>query len=201
MIPSNKMEEKYGKEVASYRESECLNPLSVFEQYFFSNGSRDENYRTSALNKCLTDRLDFEMTENNKGNILKSFVKVFCPECDIPMEFTGDSHLRCSCGNKIYLGVEDFNFVFSKKEVFKVEALDEVANENRVIVPIKAWINSKDTEGKIVAEVIKINRKFGDKWFVKVNYINNRALTDEKIQNLIDEVVVRLQHEGLESED
>ena len=90
------------------------------------------------------------------------------------------------------LSENKFRMDFSKKEVFKVEELEGEIVEGEIpkkIIPIKAWITKDDIEGKVVAKVGRIGK------LVRVDYLNNRARTDSKIQALIEEISLRLKNE------
>lgn len=203
MLPEKELVKRFEKELEVYKEeSSYINPLEVFESYYFHHVRYDIGYREEALNRCISERVNFSLTENNLGNIMKNFVNIKCPECGNDMEYACNSEYRCKCGNKVELHLDEFMFLFSHTPWFKVEALNRCeGEEGEVTIPIKAWFTEKDTEGQIVAHITKYNKRIGNKWLVRINYFNERARTDEVADKLILEIYHKLQLEGLEKED
>lgn len=198
MMSEKEFAKDYERELGVFREeSSYINPLQVFESYYFKKGGRGNDYRKEAMERCLSERTNFSSTENNMGNIMRDFITIDCPECSKKMAYRGNNEYRCECGNKIQLYLSEFMVEFSKTPLFKVEALNrqEGETEGQVVVPIKAWFNKNDEEGKIVANVTKYNRKIGDKWLVHIDYLHGRATTDEKVEILASEIFEELRNE------
>ena len=202
MMPEKELGKRFKSELEFYREeSSYINPLEVFESYYFHHGRKDMSYRDEALNRCMSERVDFSSTENNRGNIMKEFIIIKCPECGNTMEYAYNSEYKCKCGNKVALHLNDFMFTFTHTPWFKVEALNRCDEEGQVIVPIKAWFTKEDEEGQIIAHITKHNRKIGDKWFVRIDYFNERARTDDVADKLILGIYNELRVEGLEKRE
>lgn len=198
MLSEKEFIREFEREMEVYREtSSYINPLAVFESYYFKKGRRYEDYRDEAMDRCISERVNFSSTENNQRNIMKNFIKIGCPECSEDMTYKGSNDYICSCGNKVQLYVDDFMVEFSKKPWFKVEALNRCEGETKgqLVVLIKAWFKESDLDGEIVAEITKYDRIMGGKWFVRVDYFNNRARTDEKVDEIVSKVYEELRNE------
>lgn len=181
--------QKFSKELEVYKEeSSYINPLEVFESYYFNRKNNDMDYRNKALNRCVEERVDFTLTENNERNIMSKFIKITCPECNESMNYHSNLEYRCICGNKVRLSVDLFETIFSQKPWYNVEAIEGYRDEeDRIVVPIKANYNKDDETGHIVAHVIRHNRKMGDKYIVSVDYLNIRAMNEESADKVIKE--------------
>lgn len=188
--------QRFSKELEVHKEnSSYINPLEVFESYYFNRKNNGMGYRDEALNRCIEERVNFSSTENNERNIMSKFIKITCPECNESMNYHSNLEYKCVCGNKVKLHFDFFETVFSRESWYNVIALKAYKDkEDRVIVPIKASYNKDDEVGHIVAHVIRHNRKMGDKYIVSVDYLNIRAMNEELADKVIMETFEALKN-------
>ena len=122
----NKLREKYPTEVHNYQNNDSINPARLFEHYYFNQPWSEEkkDYRDTAIDKCIEEKLSFESTDNNIFELCKRFVHVTCPICGSVLEGSGGGgtcdnyHIdyRCKCGFKASLNMHTEGISFEFKE-------------------------------------------------------------------------------------
>ena len=100
-----------------------VNPLSVLESFYFGRKT-GISYERKAVDRAVSEKLDFCSTCNSIYTLIKSFVKIKCPMCG--KEMTTNSaggnakeytvHFRCECGTKTNLScpTDGFSVEFVK---------------------------------------------------------------------------------------
>lgn len=118
-----KLIEKYPQEMEIYKKDEDVNPLEVFEQYYFKQKSC-KDYRESAINKCIKEKEDFTSTTNSLFRIAKHFIRITCPTCKKEMKPCGGYgngtmatiNYNCDCGNALQLSMPQNGISISFKD-------------------------------------------------------------------------------------
>ena len=57
-----------------------INPLELAENYFFHQNNKQKDYRKSAIEYCIENRLNFNSTFNSVCELTDN-IKITCPKC------------------------------------------------------------------------------------------------------------------------
>lgn len=191
MLNQEQMRKLFKKEMEVYHESNIINPLEVFEYYYFKSSKVGMDYREKSYRRCIEERVDFKMTKNNRKNMMYKLLTISCPECHEKMSHVSKDSYRCVCGNIINIDLSSINIEFNKKEWFEVKALNpcEIDDGERISIPIVAMYE-QDSSPKIIAEVIKYTNSYGEQ--VKINYLNDRAKGNDIADRVINKAYKEL---------
>ncbi len=77
-MKAEEAKKQFPVEFGAYKNNEIVNPIEMFERYYFNNGT---NYREAAYKRCLEEEVDFATTLNTTRTALNDIVSVRCPKC------------------------------------------------------------------------------------------------------------------------
>lgn len=193
MFNEREMRKQFSKEMEVYNNHSVVNPLEVFEDYYFEKSKTNMNYRDESFKRCIQERLDFEMTGNNQRNVMNKLITINCPECNNKMEHVMVNRYECICGNVVQIALSSLGVEFSKKKWFEIKALNPCDGENDEITIILIVANyKKDMNSQVIAEVVKYRNEILGNEQVKVRYLNERAKGDNDADKVINNARRRL---------